>query len=457
MINAKTFYSLWLPILGAILTQFSFSITDSIMIAPFGEKYLGGIGIAGIYYTITLVFFNGFLDIFSNLLARNTSSSAQNTLPSLFFTLILIILTAAIGATFILLFSDSILSYFGLSQEVMQVVSNNLRILSYGAIFSIAYYACVIVIRVLGKASTTFWIVLLGSLFNLGGNWLFLYGPFSHWTEPENAVAYTTVISRFVMLIVMLFNVRHFVRFSATSHSLFLTFLKESISHYFFVLRKGTPSCARNLNDWLSSFILVLFLGSFGTSCSAANQTTDIISSAMYMFTQASCTTIGILFSKWIGENKRMLNSRVEIKKLSYVSSIPSLFVLLCVFIFRDSILDAFSLTRGSYTRQLAEIILFIHLITLPIYMVQHITNSFLDALFDTKIPSLFSLFISYIFVLPTVYICIRFYSFPPYAIWIIDAIGMAIISIFLVIRLLKKTENSHQNKNISSSILETI
>lgn len=453
--SASKFYKLWLPILGAILTQFSFSITDSIMIAPFGEKYLGGVGIAGIYYTVTLVFFNGFIDIFSNLFSRKQAEH-KNNIISLYLTLVFIIITATTGAFLTLLFSNLALSYFGLSSDVLEVTANHLKILSYGVCFSISYYACVILLRVLGKANTTFFIVLCGSLANISGNWILLYGPLSGIFSPENAVAWTTILSRCLMFIITLINVIKLLKSTNFSRDIIFPHLREAISHYIFILRKGTPRCARNLNDWLGSFILVLFIGHFGTSCSAANQATDIISSAMYMFTQASCTTIGILFSRWIGENASMLGSRHEIKKMAIFASMPSLFVCISVFFLRDFILDAFSLTPGTYARNLAETILIIHLLTLPIYITQHLANSFLDAMFDTKIPSLFALFITYAFILPIAFVGVNILEYPPYAIWIVDSFGMLLISLFLAIRLFAKTKIYSEN-NVSPSVIYEI
>lgn len=453
-LNLKKFYTLWLPIWGAILTQFSFSITDSVMIAPFGEAYLGGVGIAGIYYTITLVFFNGFLDIFSNLLARKMGERPEGiNLSPLLITLGLIILTATIGAFFTLSFGHFTLSLFGLSQEILTVSSNHLSILSYGAIFSIGYYACVILLRVLGKANTTFWIVLSGSILNLCGNWLLLYGPLSHVFQPENAVAWTTILSRCLMLIIMFISVWGTIKTHLSTSNKPFSYINESIQYYWFILKKGTPTCARNLNDWLASFILVLLIGQFGTSCSAANQATDLISSTMYMFTQASCTTIGILFSRWIGENLSFKNFDFEIKRMFIVASIPSIVIFLGIYFFQGIILDLFSLEKGGYTRELAEIILFIHLVTLPLYTIQHIANALLDALFDTKVPSLFTLITSYVFVLPTAYYGVYFCSFPPYSIWIIDGAGMLIISIFLLTRLRFKTTEYSQKSTTSLAV----
>lgn len=440
--ESQHFYKLWLPILGAILTQFSFSITDSIMVAPFGEKYLGGIGIAGLYYTLTMVFFNGFLDIFSNLFARKLGISAHQELKPLYITMVMIILTSTGGSWAALSCSTTALTFFGQDPEILEVTSNHLNILSYGVLFSVSYYACVILLRVLGQAKTTFFIVVCGSMTNIIGNWILLYGPMADFIAPEMAVAWTTVAARVLMLTIIFFHIYQHKDISFP-WSTIQNHLKQAFSHYLFILQKGTPVCARNLNDWLASVALVLIIGHFGTSCCAGNQATDMISSAMYMFIQASCTTIGILFSKWVGAHDiRNTVHRIEmgqqIKKMIALACLPGVIVLMVGVAFQDQFLSGFSLTKGTSARNIAEIILLIHFTTFPLYVIQHLANAFLDALFDTKIPSLFTFFVSYALVLPIAFVSVTFYGFPPYAVWIIDGVGMAIIAAFVLHRLFK-------------------
>ena len=125
--EVKAFYNLWFVILGVYLIEFGFTIINSVMIAPFGAKYLAGVGIAGICYSVILSFSNGFISILINIYAREEIISQQKaSLNTVYLImLILIVISHSLGAAILFKNVNYLMDLLYQPKEVIQIVQSN--------------------------------------------------------------------------------------------------------------------------------------------------------------------------------------------------------------------------------------------------------------------------------------------------------------------------------------------
>lgn len=445
--EVKAFYNLWFVILGVYLIEFGFTIINSVMIAPFGAKYLAGVGIAGICYSVILSFSNGFISILINIYAREEIISQQKaSLNTVYLImLILIVISHSLGAAILFKNVNYLMDLLYQPKEVIQIVQSNLSLLSFSYPVSLFLAALNIFLRVHNQANVVLRIFIIGTIVNILSNFLLMYyQPLITLFKPHIAVAISTIISEIVMLfcnLLFCYMIQKpcFVVYKIQNS------LSELTKKFLFITTKALPVGLRNISDWLSSLLLVFFINSLGVHVGAANQIADVVSSLMYRAPQAACVTIGIIYSKFIGiQSNKTHNSQLFLKKLTnltILAAIPSFIIALVFFVIRPFIPNLFGFNNQHIVHVTAISILTVHFIFFLAYFLQHVFNAFLDAFLDTKIPAIATFIVYYIFMIPVAFYMTFYYQTTATTIWVIEGIGitiLAILNLFRIINALK-------------------
>ncbi|WP_106767111.1 MATE family efflux transporter [Paenibacillus faecalis] len=427
------FTVLWMaiPLIFNTIINFSFTIADSIMIAPLGEKYLGAIGQGGIFLNVILTPFIGILGMFTPLVSRigkeNKDTKQQYLVNSVYLAFFLGVLIF-----FILNFTSEFFTLFNQPIEIVTIVDEYISTLKWSVFIILIYNVMAQMIIVNNKMKVLLMLTLIGNILNILLNWLLIYG---NWGFPEYGVigsAIATNISRMVMLIsaISLIYIQSKEKIAFKNFAISLKFIKA-------LLIKGVPKGITNLNDWLTSFILVLMVGWGGINLVAANQVTDLISSVLFMVPQAFYTVIVVRLSDQIGKGEASLTIKATAKKIILVSMTSSAIVIGIVLLTLEYIFSFFSIQSGTDTYLLSMNIMIVHLVFYLIYTIQYSLLAVLDSFLDTKLPSLITLVISYLFIIPAAYLMYKL-GYSAVGIWVAEGIGMVIISILFLLRIVK-------------------
>lgn len=428
------------PILANSLIQFSFTFTDSLMIAPLGDATLGGVGQGGILFNVILTFFIGIIGMFTPLAARVIEEKGnQGNIPSYFWmmTLFTVLCTAIVSG--IVPLCEYFLNWMNQPVETTQVTVRFLHVMKW-ATFPALIYACLIqTANLYEKPRLGLYTVIIGNFVNIGLNWLFLYGKMNPLLASVEGVAWSTVITRCLMVCILFILINRFLQ-NTEKLTAFRT-IKFEILFFKQILTKGVPRGITNLNDWFASFIMVMMVGWGGMHVAAANQVTDVLSSLMYMFPQAFCTVITIITSKQLGMNISTNQFKNTIKKLLIITISFAIIIMLGTWLGLSYILKAFSLSPGSESFTLSSNIMMIHFSFFIFYTIQFSMLAILDSFLDTKIPSILAILNSYCIVLPLAYLASQ-NGLGAVGIWGADGIGLTLLSIIYGIRVLKQLKN---------------
>lgn len=420
------------PIFFFNLVNFSFTIVDSIMVSRLGESSLGAVGQSGIYFNVVMMFFLGLLGIYTPLMSRVNLYKEKEIVKSRF---IITIGICAIFATIIICilnFTTLFFDVFKQPQETTKIVNEYINIIKWSAIFTLLYSICVQTVYIIEKTKIIISTVIIGNVLNVILNWIFIYGNLN---APELGVAgaaLATLITRIIMLILIVLFIYKTLPYKLLKVKGFL-FEHEYLKNFFL---KGIPKGITNVNDWFGSFLLVLFVGWGGVINIASNQVSDLISSLMYMLPQAFCVVITVKISKMAGQNIR---SKSELKSgiirlFKTIVPINIAFLLFC-FLLLPVLISIFSLSSNAYN--LAHDIMIVHIIFFLFYSFQFFFLAILDAFLDTLIPSVISVFTTYLFILPTAFFLAKS-GVSPVMIWVVDGIGNILIATFFLFRIIK-------------------
>ncbi|MFS0555033.1 MATE family efflux transporter [Brevibacillus sp. 179-C9.3 HS] len=414
------------PILMNYMIQFSFTIVDSLMVAPLGVAELGGVGQIGIFYNVVVTFFLGILSIYTPLVGRlNQEQLSDGKMISYFWMTMLltpVFMLVLYGITY---HTGTILLFFQQPVEVSQVGQDYMAILQWAFLPHLAYFCLSQTANIQGKPVIGVYAVIIGNLLNLFLNWIMIYGKWGFPALGVEGSAWATLISRWAMLFVAFVFVNRLLKGKNL-----LRFWEVKIDWQFYktMFQKGTPAGFTRLNDWLSSYILVLFVGWGGVTMVAANHVTDLISSTMYMFSQAFGTVTTIIISKQIGAGVEGKELRGVVWRMVKIVMTSTIVVGIVAFLLLDLIFMPFSITPGSDVYQIAFNIMLVHLGIYLFYGLQYAMLAVLDGLLDTGVPSIVYAICSYGIVLPLAYFAVKA-GYGAVGVWLADGLGIIILA----------------------------
>ena len=448
VISLKEFIIIGFPIFSYNIISFLFTIVDSLMIAPLGKEYLGAIGQAGIFFTVSLIFFQGILSMFIPLVSKFNKKDDNIVLRGYFLNSVGLALFMAIPIVILNSFAGYFFTIFNQPEEVVILVERYLSVLKWTAFWALSYTCFIHVLNIIDKSKYIVWTVVLSNVVNIIFNWIFIYGNLGAPAMGIEGSALATNIARISVIIFLLLISKKMLPFNIFTKDK-ITFDYEFIKEF---IVKGIPKGISYVNEWFSSFVLVLFVGFGGVISIASNQIGDLVSSLMYMIPQAVSTVIVIVLSKVIKNNNELYG--ITVKKLFLYGMTINILVAIITLVSLPNLIPLFSIEVGSDTYVLARNILIVHIIFFPFYCLQYMNVSILDSLLDTKWPSIMALLTTYIFVLPVAFL-VAYHTKNPVYIWIIDGIGNVILATAFYLRVLRITKKPITYGGKNEQVLE--
>ncbi|MCR4648810.1 MAG: MATE family efflux transporter [Lachnospiraceae bacterium] len=291
---------------------------DTLMLSHYDEYAVGAVGNAN-----NIMFM---LNILFNIIATATGVVVAQYLGAKQYDKMNMIYTVAImfNATFgtllsigIVLANPVFMAFLQVSPEMRPHCMTYIYIVGGGSFLMAVYNVLIQILRCNGFPKVGMYISIAINVINIGGNYLFLYGPLKHLNMGVAGVAISTVAARAVAVIAA-FVVFYAVKIGKIS----LRYLKPfPFGLLMKMIKIGLPSAGENLSYNLYQMCLLSFINGMGNdSVNARVYCNSLISFAM-LFSNSSAMATQIITGHLVGAGKEELAYKRVFKTL--LTSMP--------------------------------------------------------------------------------------------------------------------------------------
>lgn len=419
-----------MPLIVGQVGQNIIMLADTIMVGSLGAVALGAAAFASSLFNVFLVFGIGLLAPMAAQFARihgqsNESLGGHFLRHSLLITIAAsLILTAGLAALL------PFMHWFGQTPEVLQQGAGFLKILIASLLPSMLFQNYKQFTDGTGRPKISMYVMTGGVLLNIFGNYFLIHGYKSFPGYGLNGSAYATLISRWLMALILIAvahlgpHFRHFLQERWT-----WKFDWELVQDQ---LRLGMPNALTFLFEVGAFASASLMMGWFGDDPLAAHQITLSLASTTFLI----AVGVGIASSIRVGFEMGRGDPRAA-RFAAYTSSIMgAVFMILCGlgFYFLRRWLPTFYVKDLDVIEWAAKFFMVVALFQL-FDGLQAVTVGSLRGLSDTQWPS-FMAFVSYwIIGLPLGYFLAFYGGVGPVGIWLGLLAGLVTSSILLNIR----------------------
>lgn len=315
----KTFL-LAMPIVIAQLGVILMGVTDNIMVG----RYIGkiGLGSAGIANSISFLIASigiGGLSVIAPLISK---AKAERNIPeinrlfragikvSLWFSLIL----GIIG--FICIYYFEI---FQQSPEINQQAPGFMAIIVISNIFMFVFAAAKQLSDGLSRTYVAMMITVFGLIFNIIFNYILINGHFGFPKMGLNGAAISTLLTRIVMLIALLFYLFRTKTFKKYLHTKYKSLITNDLVVMIFKI--GVPSGLQFFFEIAAFSLAVIMMGWLGENQLAAHQIAINVASTTYMMASG----LGIAGGIRVGEGRGLR----DVEKIRFSGNVALLLVII--------------------------------------------------------------------------------------------------------------------------------
>lgn len=295
------FHLTW-PIFLEVFLFMLMGIADTFMLSSLSDDAVSGVGAANQYIHIAILVLevvgNGAAIVVSQYLGSKRFTEASK-ISGLAVTLNLGVgILLSIG---FLLFSKSMMTAMNLQGDVLVHAHQYLSIVG-GAIFLQALInALAAIIRVHGYTKQTMFVSLGMNVIHVVGNYVLIFGKFGFPELGVQGAAISSVISRFVALLVFFWLLYQVMEYRVKMHYYF-TISKEYISK---ILKIGLPSAFEQILYQGCQIVFLYYVTYLGTESLAARQYAVNISMFTYLFAIAIGMGSAIIVGRLVGANDK--------------------------------------------------------------------------------------------------------------------------------------------------------
>lgn len=289
------------PIFIELLLAMLIGNIDTLMLSNYSQTAVGAIGNANqILYLLTLLFnimasASGVV-VAQYLGARRKDKINEIYSVSMFFNLFISLIISA----FILLFSPMIFSIMQVNESLLQEALHYIYILG-GFIFLQACFNTISqIFRSNGKTQYGMYISIIMNVLNIFGNYCFLYGPLKHYNLGVSGVAISSVVSRLIGLLIMMYLFHKKID-GHISITYLRPFPKDTLKKLVFI---GTTSAGENISYSISQIIIMSFVNSIGVVAVNTKIYTSLLCSFSWLYSNSIASATQIVVGHAIGAKK---------------------------------------------------------------------------------------------------------------------------------------------------------
>lgn len=391
-------FSLTWPIFLEVFLFMLMGIVDTFMLSALSDDAVSGVGAANQYIHIAILVLEvvgtGAAIVVSQYLGSKRYVEASK-ISGLAVTLNLGI-GLVISAGY-LLFARSMMSAMNLQGDVLAYAENYLSIVG-GAIFLQAIInSLAAIIRVHGWTKQTMYVSLGMNVIHVVGNYLLIFGKFGFPELGVQGAAISSVISRFLALLVFFWLLYQVMEYKVKFHY-YITLSKEYIGK---ILHIGIPAAFEQVMYQACQIVFLYYATYLGAESLAARQYAMNISMFTFLFAIAIGMGTAIIIGRLVGANKKE-EAYLRLRKSLKSALVFTLSMVILVMIFRNQLIGLF--TDNPEVIKIASTVLLLSIVLETGRTMNIVIINSLRAAGDAKFPVLIGVFSMVLMSLPLGY-----------------------------------------------------
>ncbi|MBO4450213.1 MAG: MATE family efflux transporter [Clostridiales bacterium] len=289
------------PMFLELLLNILLNNMDTLMLSHYNEYSVGAVGNANQVMFLFIIMFNIIATAISVVVAQYLGAKKYDEMNKI-YTLAFIVnmVFGIVLSAFLVLGKGLITTFLNVSPQMLPDACTYLNIVGGGLFLQAGYNVMLQILRCNGYTKIGMYISIAINLINIGGNYLFLYGPLKHLDLGVAGVGISTVTARVIALI---FALAFFYRKKIGKMSLKLLhpFPGNLLAK---MIKIGLPSAGENFAYSFYQMILLSFINTMGDDSVNARVYCNSLISFSWILANASAMATQIITGHLVGAGK---------------------------------------------------------------------------------------------------------------------------------------------------------
>ena len=382
----KRILSITSAIFLEILLHILMGNADTLMISHYSDQAVAAVGVANQFVFFVIVILGFVAQGAAVVIAQWVGAKEQKKARETAVTAIVLNLIFGLFISFLfVLLSSTFLHWMGLSDNLIKLGNTYLQLVGCFMFIEAVMMASSSILRSHGFAKETMLVTLGMNGIHVIGNYLFLFGPFGIPVFGVAGVAWSTIISRALGLLFMMWLVRKKIGKLPWSH--LLRFPKGEIGA---LLRSGVPMASEQLSYNGSQLVITSLIAILGTEAISARIYTQNLMMFIMVFGIAIGQGTQIVVGHLVGANQKDEAYDTCLRSLKW--AMPIAFGISALFaLWRYPMLHVF--TNNQYILEMAAPLLLLTMILEPGRTFNLVIIGSLQAAGDLRFPVYMAVF----------------------------------------------------------------
>jgi len=430
----KTISKLSLPIIIGQIGIVLMGVADIVMIGKLDATHLAAAGLANSVYFLIGILGIGTLTAISPLVAKAKGAGHVNDVALLFRQGIWASLALSAFIGIVLLALTLNLNWFGQDADVTQLTKSYLHILNAGTVFMLLFMGAKQFSDGLSFTKPSAIITIIGLLFNVFWNWVFIYGKLGFPSMGLDGAGYATTLTRILMAISMIVYV-----FKVPMYKQWLGVKDRAASFELFrqIFKVGLPSGMQYFFEVGAFASAAIMIGWFGKEQLAAHQIAISLASVTYMIATGIAAGGSIAVGDaWGRKHKEDL---MKSGRAALILSVVFMGVTALLFAVFNHFFVSLYISDVYVAGMAANLLLIAALFQLS-DGIQCVSLGVLRGISDTKVPTVITIIAYWIIGIPVGWVLAKYFDLTLYGIWFGLSIGLTFSAVFLTWRFLNES-----------------
>ncbi len=428
--EAKAVSKLGAPIITGQLAQMSMGFVDTIMAGNLSPNDLAAVAIGSSFVNPIFVFSIGLLMALNPIVAQHMGARRIDEIGrTVRHALYLAVVLAAISFMLIRQL-DWAMQLLGIEPAVQELSTGYMRAMSWGFLPIISYLVLRFFNEGLSVTKPTMWFALLGLVFNIIGNYVFMYGKLGFPKMGAVGTGWASALVAWIMFLGMLIFTltnKPYKRFE-----LFSTVKKPDWKYIKEILSVGVPNGMSAFMEVSMFAMVALFMGMLGTTIVAGHQIAINIGSIIFMIPLGFSSAISVRVGTYIGKNDRE-NARLAGYAGIFLCVLIAIVMATVLVTIPELLVSIY--TSDTQVIEIAVALLFMAAIFQVSDGLQVSGAGALRGLKDTTIPMIVNFIAYWVIGLPLGYLIGIYWNFGPSGLWVGLIAGLTVAAILHNVR----------------------
>ncbi|MFZ3589179.1 MATE family efflux transporter [Bacillus sp. DJP31] len=293
-----TLFALTWPIFIEILLHMLMGNADTLMLSQYSDNSVAAVGVSSQILALVIVMFGFISTGTSVLIAQHLGANEQKSAREVaVVSLVGNLIFGSIISLILYIFGKNILQLMSIPEELIREAYTYLVIVGGFSVIQGIIMTIGSIIRSYGFTKDSMYVTIGMNILNVVGNYVFIFGPFGIPVLGVEGVAISTVVSRLIGLIVLVFLLVWRIEGSLPFSKVFTL----PVIHTKNLLKIGIPSAGENLMYNASQLVITYFITMIGTEALTTKVYTQNIMMFIFLFSFAISQGTQIIIGHMIG------------------------------------------------------------------------------------------------------------------------------------------------------------